>query len=417
MLLSFGYDKTTLQYNVPDENLLGVLLPNETVAALTGEAEVQRALQNPIGTPRLKDIVHPGEKIAIVTSDITRPMPTYAVLPYVAQELALAGVRDEDVTIVFALGIHREMTPEEMRKAAGEEMYRRFTCRNASKDYTHLGVSQNGTPIDIFTPVAAADRIICLGNIEYHYFAGYSGGSKAIMPGVSTHDAIQANHKRMVDERAHAGNLDTNPVRIDIDEVGSFVHIDFIVNVVLDEHKKIRHCVAGHYIEAHRAGCRLLDKMYQVTIPEKADIVITSPGGFPKDLNLYQAQKALDNAKHAVRDGGVIVWLAAAGEGLGEATFEKWMLGHEKSHDMIDHINREFELGGHKAAAIAMVLEKCRIFFVSSLSADFVRKIHLEPFATLDDAMAEAFCAMGKAAKVLAMPYGGSTLSVLADHA
>ena len=174
------------------------------------------------------------------------------------------------------------------------------------------------------------------GNIEYHYFAGYSGGSKAIMPGVSTHDAIQANHKRMVDERAHAGNLDTNPVRIDIDEVGSFVHIDFIVNVVLDEHKKIRHCVAGHYIEAHRAGCRLLDKLYQVAISAKADIVVTSPGGFPKDLNIYQAQKALDNAKHAVRDGGVIVWLAAAGEGLGEATFEKWMLGHEKSRDMID---------------------------------------------------------------------------------
>ena len=211
MLLSFGYDKTTLQYNLPDENLLGVLLPNETPAALTGEAEVKRALQNPIGTPRLSEIVRPGEKIAIVTSDITRPMPTYAVLPHVAEELALAGVRDEDVTIVFALGIHREMTPEEMRKAAGEEMFSRFACLNASKDYTHLGVSQNGTPVDIFTPVAKADRIICLGNIEYHYFAGYSGGSKAIMPGVSTHDAIQANHKRMVDERAHAGDLDTNP--------------------------------------------------------------------------------------------------------------------------------------------------------------------------------------------------------------
>ena len=116
-----------------------------------------------------------------------------------------------------------------------------------------------------------------------------------------------------------------------------------------------------------------------MAISAKADIVVTSPGGFPKDLNIYQAQKALDNAKHAVRDGGVIVWLAAAGEGLGEATFEKWMLGHEKSRDMIDHINREFELGGHKAAAIAMVLEKCRILFVSSLDADFVRKIHLEP--------------------------------------
>lgn len=416
MLLSFGYDKTTLQYDLPGENLLGVLLPNETPARLTGEAEVKRALQNPIGTPRLKDMVHPGEKIAIVTSDITRPMPTYAVLPHVAEELALAGVRDEDVIVVFALGIHREMTPEEMQKTVGEGLYRRFTCLNASGDYTHLGASRNGTPIDIFTPVAKADRIICLGNIEYHYFAGYSGGSKAIMPGVSTHNAIQANHKRMVDARAHAGNLDTNPVRIDIDEVGSFVKIDFIVNVVLDEHKKIRHCVAGHYMEAHRAGCRLLDSMYQVVIPEKADIVVTSPGGFPKDINLYQAQKALDNAKHAVRDGGVIVWLAAAGEGLGEATFEKWMLGHEKSRDMIDHINREFELGGHKAAAIAMVLEQCRILFVSSLPADFVRKIHLEPFATLDGAMAEAFRALGKGAKVLAMPFGGSTLPVQADH-
>lgn len=162
MLFSFGYGKTTLHYDVPDENLLGILMPNETPAALTGEAEVKRALQNPIGTKRLKDIVHPGEKIAVVTSDITRPMPTYAVLPYVAEELALAGVRDEDVCVVFALGIHREMTPEEMRKAAGEEMYRRFTCLNASKEYTHLGVSKNGTPVDIFTPVAQADRIICL---------------------------------------------------------------------------------------------------------------------------------------------------------------------------------------------------------------------------------------------------------------
>ncbi len=415
MHLSFGYDKTTLHYDIPDENLIDILTPNETPAALTGEEEVMRALQAPIGTPRLREIVKPGEKIAIVTSDITRPMPTYAVLPHVAQELSLAGVRDEDVTVVFALGIHREMTPEEMKQAVGEEMYRRFACLNACRDYTHLGTSQNGTPIDIFTPVAEADRIICLGNIEYHYFAGYSGGAKAIMPGVSTHDAIQANHKRMVDERAHAGNLATNPVRLDIDEVGSFVHIDFIVNVVLDEHKKIRHCVAGHYIEAHRAGCRLLDKMYQVEIPAKADIVITSPGGFPKDLNLYQAQKALDNAKHAVRDGGVIVWLAAAGEGLGESTFEKWMLGHEKSRDMIDHINREFELGGHKAAAIAMVLEKCRILFVSDLPAEFVRRIHLEPFATLEDAMAEAFRAMGEDARVIAMPYGGSTLPVLSS--
>ena len=413
MELEVGFGNGVQRFTVPERNLQGVLTPNPVPHALTGEREVRRALSSPIGAPLLREVIHPGEKIAIITSDITRPMPTYTVMPALLDELYAGGARPEDITLVFALGSHRAQTPEEMRHLAGEQAWAQIRCAPAY--VVHLGVTSAGTPVDITRVVAEADRRICLGNIEYHYFAGYSGGAKAIMPGVSTHDAIQANHKRMVDERAHAGNLDTNPVRIDIDEVGSFVHIDFIVNVVLDEHKKIRHCVAGHYIEAHRAGCRLLDKLYQVAISAKADIVVTSPGGFPKDLNIYQAQKALDNAKHAVRDGGVIVWLAAAGEGLGEATFEKWMLGHEKSRDMIDHINREFELGGHKAAAIAMVLEKCRILFVSSLDADFVRKIHLEPFATLDEAMEEAFRAMGKDAKVLAMPYGGSTLPVLAN--
>ena len=149
------------------------------------------------------------------------------------------------------------------------------------------------------------------------------------MPGVSTREAIQKNHSRMVDPNATTGKIEGNPVRADIDSVREFVPVAFIVNVVLDEHKMIRHCVAGDVIEAHRAGCKLLDKMYSLPVPHKADIVIVSAGGFPKDMNLYQAQKALDNAGKAVRDGGSIVWIASGVEGLGEKHFEEWMLNHQ----------------------------------------------------------------------------------------
>ena len=276
----------------------------------------------------------------------------------------------------------------------------------------HLGYTANGTPVDIFKPVAEADKVVCLGNIEYHYFAGYSGGMKAIMPGVSTREAIQKNHSRMVDPAATTGKIEGNPVRADIDSVREFVPVAFIVNVVLDEHKQIRHCVAGDVIEAHRAGCKLLDKMYSLPIPKKADIVIVSAGGFPKDMNLYQAQKALDNAGKAIRDGGSIVWIASGIEGLGEKHFEDWMLNHENPLDMIPHIEREFVLGGHKAAAIAMVMKRAKIYLYTELQQDFVEKLHFNYVADLQKTINDLLKQYGGNASVLLMPYGGSTLPV-----
>lgn len=273
-----------------------------------------------------------------------------------------------------------------------------------------MGTTTMGTPVDIFTPVAKADRRICLGNIEYHYFAGYSGGAKAIMPGVSTRAAIQSNHSAMVKAEARAGAMDDNPVRQDIEEVVDYCPIDFILNVVLDEKKKIIKAVAGHHIKAHREGCKFLDSLYKIAIPERADIVITTPGGYPKDINLYQAQKALDNAKHAVKDGGVVILLAACTEGLGEEVFERWMLNASSIDSTIDDIQKNFELGGHKAAAISLVNKKAQIYLVSDMEADFVEKLFLKPFSEVNDALDCAFKKLGKDAKVLLMPFGGSTL-------
>ncbi len=407
--LPYGKGKACLELD--EKNILAVLLPNEVSPGLTGAEEVKRALRHPIGARPLTETVQKGERICIITSDITRPIPSSVVLPPLLQELFSAGVEPSDVCIVFSLGSHRKHTEAEMRKLVGNEVFETVRCMDHDpKRFIHLGVTKRGTPVDIFEEVVKADRRICLGNIEYHYFAGYSGGAKAIMPGVSTRAAIQANHSRMVEASAMAGKLEGNPVREDIDEVAEFIPIDFILNVVLDEHKNILKAFAGHYIEAHREGCAYLDTLYKKHIPEKADIVLVSAGGYPKDINLYQAQKALDNAKHAVKKGGIIILLGECKEGLGEGTFEEWMTSSKSPEEMIRRIQKDFQLGGHKAAAIAMVLQDAEVYLVSDLADDFVRTIFLTPFSQVQLAVDRAFEKLGQNAKVILMPYGGSTL-------
>ena len=411
MIFDIGYGNGTQQLNVPDHNLLKVLHANEVAYDLTGEAEVRRALEAPIGTPRLREIVKPGEKIAIITSDISRPMPTHVVMPAVLDELYAAGVDPKDVTLVFALGSHRHQTEEEHRKLAGERAFREIRCEDSTPETCiHLGVTRAGTPVDISRTVAEADRRIGLGNIEYHYFAGYSGGAKALMPGCSTPAAIQNNHSMMVDERACAGNLEGNPVRADIEEAERLCPLDFILNVVLDEDKQIIKAVAGDVTKAHREGCRFLDGLYSVAIPERADIVVVSQGGAPKDLNLYQTQKALDNAKHAIKDGGTIVLAGSCREGLGSAKFEEWITEAKAPQDLIDRLGAHFELGGHKAAAIAMVMQHANIKLVSEMEPDFVRSIFFEPYDDLQKAFDDALAQQGPDATVIVMPHGGSTL-------
>lgn len=411
MKQEFGFGSCTQTVDIPERNLIGVLLPNPVEHGLTGEAEVRRALRAPIGTPRVCDIVKRREKIAIITSDVTRPMPTYLVMPALLDELYAAGARAEDITLVFALGSHRKQSEAERRKLAGERAWNEIACIDGDDaDCVHYGVTSRGTPVDIVRAVAEADRRICLGNIEYHYFAGYSGGAKSIMPGVSTRGAIQSNHSRMVDSAACAGKLFGNPVREDIEEAAAIVGMDFLLNVVLDEHKQILYAVAGDAVQAHRAGCEFLDTLYLKEIPSRADIVLVSQGGAPKDLNLYQTQKALDNAKHAVKKGGVVILIGSCKEGLGERVFEEWMTSSPSPEYMIDRIERDFQLGGHKAAAIALVLKDADVYLVSELDEMLVRVMFLTPFSSAQAAFDAALAKMGPDASVLAMPYGGSTL-------
>lgn len=411
MDLKIRYFKEDIPFHVDDSHHPIVLNPRKCPALESEAGEVVRALEHPIDSPRLKDIVKPGEKIIIVTSDISRPMPSWVALPCVLDELGKAGVRDEDVTVVFGLGSHRKQTEEEKKRLVGEEVYNRVRCIDSDPDdFIHMGTCKNGTSVDIFRTVAEADWRILVGNVEYHYFAGYSGGMKAIMPGVSSRAAIQSNHRNMIKEGAYAGNLEGNPVRDDIEEVYQYCPVDFILNVALDENHHIAYAAAGHHVKAHRKACEFLDSIYKIHIDHPADVVIVSTSGFPKDINLYQAQKSIDNAKHSVKEGGIMVVAAACKEGFGSDVFAKWIMQYDTPDDRIKAIHEHFELGGHKSAALALVEKKCNIYLVTDMEDDLVRKANMTPFHNLQEAVDAAFAKMGKDASCYIIPDGGSTL-------
>jgi nickel-dependent lactate racemase len=254
-----------------------------------------------------------------------------------------------------------------------------------------------------------ADFRVALGTVEPHYFAGYSGGVKSLIPGVCSIETIRQNHALLVDPMARAGVLEGNPVREDLEEGASMVPVDFILNVVLDGDKRVVAAAAGHPIEAHRWACRVVDFLRLTPVQQAADIVVVSAGGYPKDINMYQAQKALDNAAAAVRPGGIILWVAECTEGMGQATFEQWLVG-SSADQILNRIRQNFVLGGHKAAAIARILKQAAVLLVSALPDDLVFLCGMEPYPDINTAMQAALARVGPDATVTVIPEGASIL-------
>lgn len=402
--LRFGHQQVKLEI-AAKTGYLTVVEPRQTKVD-----PVKLALAAPMDSPLLREMVHAGQKVVVVTSDITRPCPTERLLPPVMEELATAGIPDEDVTVVFGLGSHRRHTSEEQSALMGSKMAARLRCIDSDPLQTvYIGSTTRGTPIEVFEPVVRADVRVVLGNVEPHYFAGYSGGAKAIVPGVCSVNTIRANHALMVDPRARAGNINNNPVRLDIEEGAAMVGIDFMLNVVVDSAKNILVAATGNPVTAHRWACRAMDALSMTPIDNQADIVIVSAGGYPKDINLYQAQKALDNAAVVVKPGGIIIWVAECKEGLGNKTFEQWIVGSSPDQ-ILERIQQDFVIGGHKAAAIARVLQKASILLISELSDELVRACSMEPFRDVESALSNALQRVGPDATITVIPEGGSFL-------
>lgn len=400
-----------LAVNAPFNSQITVLQPHLLPENMNEEEIVRESLLHPIHTKLLEEMIHPNESVVIVTSDNTRPLPSKKILPVLLNALYDIGVSKRNISILFARGSHRNMSQEEKEDLVGSEVYHSITCSDSDWDHVkEVGITKRGTKVCIDQRVVDADHVICLGNVEYHYFAGYSGGAKAIFPGMSTPDCIALNHAHMVEENSIATKLEGNPVREDLEEACSFVKVDAIINVVLNTKKQIIASYFGDVKQAHRKACAYYDSVYHATIKEKADIVIVSQGGAPKDRNLYQTQKALDNASHALKDGGTMIVVGSCNEGFGQKIFEEWMLKYKDPYEMTDALKQHFALGGHKACAIANIRKKADIFLVSDMDVSIVEKTFLKPFASLQDAFDTCIQKYGTEAKIIVMPYGGSTL-------
>jgi nickel-dependent lactate racemase len=409
------YGKSDVCVRVPARNLLGTIEPKTVSGAPDAKAEIERALKEPIGSKRLSEIAKPEHKVAIVVDDATRDTPSDVMLLPVLAELNAAGVKDENVTVVFGCGTHRAVTPEEAIRLLGEEALKRVktvshNCK--AEDLVYVGkTNTHGTKVLLNRAFAEADVKVLLGDVGFHYYAGYGGGRKSVMPAISCEETIKHNHALLLHTNARTGVLAGNPVHEDMTEGARLAKVDFILNVVVNRKDEIVKAFAGDLEQAFNEAVKLVDERYRVTVDRRADIVVVSPGGYPADMNLYQAYKALDNALEVVKRNGVLILVAECSEGHGNRVFYDWMMRLGELNKVEREIKRNFVLGGHKAFYLLKALKNHQIILVSSLPDYYANGVFkLKTARAVNDALREALKSAGSQARVWAMPQGNYTL-------
>jgi nickel-dependent lactate racemase len=387
---SVKYGQGTRSLALPPGLRFDTLAPGFCAPLRDPIAAVRTALRNPIGTPPLQEIVSPGERVAIVVNDITRLAHSDVFLPVVVDELNLAGIPDRDMVIVFALGIHRRQTAKEQRQIVGKDLARRISLIDHDafdqNNLSFVGRTTYGNEIWVNRRVREANRVILTGEIIYHLIAGYSGGCKSLVPGVAGAATISFNHKFILDPRCRAGALDGNPAHGDMLEACGLFKPDFLLNVILNANGELSGVVAGHYDQAHRAGCETVNEIHRVPFECPYDVVIASAGGFPFDIDLRQAHKGMENAARALCGGGTLLYFAECREGAGGGEFSEWAERFSSSGEMALALRSHFVVGGHKAYWIARLGERMRVLLISDLPETLVRNCHL--FAVSDPATA-----------------------------
>lgn len=393
----FGKGFETVE--ILDESLGEIVYPNELEES-DEEALLERALSNPVGSGRLREFLEGAKSVLVIVNDATRPTPTAKIL-----DLILPSLEGLDAKFIVATGMHREPTEEEYRFIFGDRYQllkaQIFSHDSKSSEMVLLGRTEMGTEVRLNKMVMEADRIIVIGSVEPHYFAGYTGGRKAFLPGVAAYETIEQNHKHALSIDSQALALKGNPVHEDMEEAmamlkGSSI---FSLMVVLDREHRICSAYAGDIDEAFGAAVPKADEVFVVNIASKADIVVAVTS-FPHDIDLYQSQKALDNAKYAVEDGGIIILVSACRTGVGPDTFLKLLSSATTPKEALEKIAEGYKLGYHKAAKMAEIGLKMKVFAVTNLEPAIAKSAHLTPMRTVQEAVDQALAEMGQGAKV-----------------
>ena len=417
MQIEIPYGLATLKAELSDAYSPEFVMPKALPAAEDPAALVRNAVYNPLG-----EVVPPraGQKVAIAINDKTRPVPHEHLLPPVLQGMRQAGVRDEDVLFIIATGTHPSMPPSEYGAILPPDIINRYRiiCHDANDDanLTALGETARATPVQINRDYMAADYRIVIGNIEPHQFQGYSGGVKSAAIGLAGLRTINHNHAMMRDAGAIWGSYEGNPARQDVEEIGRMIGIDFAVNAVLNREKQIIKAYAGDAFAVMRAGIPEVRSLYEVPVAAPFDLMIASPGGHPKDINIYQSQKGMAHAAAVTRSGGRMILCAACPEGSGNQDYESFMLNPRiRSHeDVFAQFAREgFRVGRHKAFQVSRDASRIQTMLVSELEDDFVRGLLLEPQGDLQGAIDGALADLPGDARIGVMPVANATMPVL----
>jgi len=409
------YDKTEVCARIPTRNFLGTIKPMERPSVIDARAEMLRALHEPIGSKFLSKMVRSDSKVAVVVDDHTRPVLSSTMVVPLLEELNRCGVEDENVTLIFGCGAHRAVKPDEARELLGENLVNRVNIESHdcfAKDNVYIGTTKkHGTKVFVNKTFADADVRILTGDIEMHYYAGFGGGRKSVLPGVSSSETIRHNHAMILHPRARTGILEGNPIHEDMVEAARLAEVDFILNVVTNRKGEVVHAFAGDLEQAFYKGVKLVEEMCKVSIDRRADIVVVSPGGHPADIDLYQAYKAIDNALDIVKRGGVIVLVAECPEGYGNEVFYEWVMKFRDLKPLEKEIKKHYVVGGHKAYYLLKALQKAQIILVSMMPDYYaINVFRLRTARALNDALNAAFNITSKNAKVWVIPHGRVTL-------
>ncbi len=427
MNITLRYGRQGLEVELPDEHVSHVLRQNRLPKIHRPEQAVEEALAEPIGNEPLAELAQGRRDACIVVSDLTRPVPNAVILPPIIEALRGAGLQADDILILIATGLHRESTHDELREMLGEEIIaggcriEQHVARDASS-HERLGETERGTPVAIDRRYLDADLKILTGLVEPHLMAGYSGGRKAVCPGLSGVETVMQFHGPGLLEPAEAcaGNLVDNPVHEEALAVADLAGgADFIVNVTLDEDREVTGIFGGDMRAAHAAAMIRAEQQAKVTIQEPVEIVVTSGGGYPLDLTMYQGIKGIVAAGPIVREGGTIIIAQENAEGIGGEEFTELMLNLRDPHEYIEQAlgGAQFCIDAWQLHVLEKVLRHCEVVNVSDgLPADLQRECFVEPASSVEKAVRSALERHGPEARMAVIPDGPYVLSCLSAN-
>lgn len=419
----FAYGQGKKTFSLEEERIIKEVRTEPFDPIKDLKAAIHDVLYHPVALPSIDQIVRPGQKVAFICNDLTRVANSFEFMPILLDEMNKLGVKDEDMHILFSLGTHRAMTHEEMIRAVGENVASRVRMYNSistqTEDFRYFGTTSRGTPVWINKHICDVDHVILTGSIVHHYFSGYGGGRKAILPGCAAMETVRVNHSFMLQPEAAIGRMDGNPCYEDqVEGVKLFAkgRSLFLFNAVLNAHHQILKVFAGDVFKAHREACKFVDKVYGCEIPELADIVVASCGGYPKDINVYQMQKTMDNAVCAVKQDGAVILFAECVEGSGSQVLEETCKRLGSPDAIRAELEKDFQIGANKAFAVTRLMKKAKFYLVSSLDRKMAREMLFEgAFDTFEEALAAAEVKIGRNGKVILMPEGSLTVPRLEE--